>query len=129
VPAKVSGGPGVSYTGICETRQERAVLAIGPDLSRSVSGRDQRPGQPGGLPTLATQFRPFGCCEERARVGLSRRLAPSAAPPCGGWIGHFGLEQANAEQSAMLMDSLDHVPVELELADDDGGKSIPPAGN
>ena len=54
---------------------------------------------------------------------LSRGLAPSVAPACGGWIGDFGLEQADAEPPAMLVDALDHLPVELELADDSGGKA------
>ena len=36
---------------------------------------------------------------------------------------------AGHEWLAVLVDALDHVPVELELADDDGGKSIPPARN
>jgi hypothetical protein len=43
-------------------------------------------------------------------------LAPSAAPACGGWIGGFGLEQADAKQPAMLVDALDHLPVELAEA-------------
>jgi hypothetical protein len=45
----------------------------------------------------------------------------------GWWIGGFGLEQSDAEKLAVLVDALDHVPVELELADDDGGK-VNPAG-
>jgi hypothetical protein len=58
-----------------------------------------------------------------ARAWLSRMLAsPSAAPVCGWWIGGFGLKQSDAEELALLVDALDHVPVELELADDDGGK-------
>jgi hypothetical protein len=57
---------------------------------------------------------------------LSRLLAaPSVAPACGWWIGGFGLEQSDAEELALLVDALDHVPVELELADDDGGKVNP----
>jgi hypothetical protein len=56
--------------------------------------------------------------------------APSVASPCGWWIGGFGLEQSDAEQLALLVDALDRVPVELELADDDGGKVDPtPARN
>jgi hypothetical protein len=47
------------------------------------------------------------------------------APACGWWVGGFGLEQADAEESAVLVDALDHVSVELELADDDGGKVNP----
>ena len=46
------------------------------------------------------------------------------APACG-WSGGFRLKQANAEELALLVDALDHVPVELELADDDGGKVNP----
>jgi hypothetical protein len=46
-------------------------------------------------------------------------------PACGWWIGGFGLEQSDAEELALLGDALDHVPVELELADDDGGKVNP----
>jgi hypothetical protein len=52
---------------------------------------------------------------------------PSAAPACGWWVGGFGLEQSDAEELALLVDALDHVSVELELADDDGGK-VNPAG-
>ena len=44
------------------------------------------------------------------------------ASACGLWIGGFGLEQSEGEELAVLVDALDHVPVELELADDDGGK-------
>jgi hypothetical protein len=40
----------------------------------------------------------------------------------GGWIGGFGLQQAQADLAAVLVDPLDHVPIELKLADDDGGE-------
>ena len=50
--------------------------------------------------------------------------SPSVAPACG-WSGGFGLKQSDAEELALLGDALDHVPVELELADDDGGKVNP----
>ena len=57
---------------------------------------------------------------------LSRILAPpSAAPAYRWWIGGFGLKQPDAEELALLVDALDYVPVELELADDDGGKVNP----
>jgi hypothetical protein len=39
----------------------------------------------------------------------------------------FGLQQADADLPALLVDPLDHVPVELELADDYGGE-VNPAG-
>ena len=59
-------------------------------------------------------------------VWLSRMLAPpSAAPACGWWIGRVGLKQSDPEELALLVDALDHVPVELELADHDGGKVNP----
>jgi hypothetical protein len=58
---------------------------------------------------------------------LSRNSAPSAAPAWGGWIRGFGLQQADADLPVVLVDPLDHVPVELELADDDGGE-VNPAG-
>jgi hypothetical protein len=51
--------------------------------------------------------------------------APSVAPACGWWIRGCGLEQSDAQELAVLVDALDHVPVELELADDDGGKVNP----
>jgi hypothetical protein len=55
-------------------------------------------------------------------------LAPPSVAPAGGWwIGGFGLDQSDAEEFALLLDTLDHVPAELELADDDGGK-VNPAG-
>jgi hypothetical protein len=50
---------------------------------------------------------------------------PSAAPAYRWWIGGSGLEQSDAEELALLVDALDHLPVELELADDDGGKVNP----
>jgi hypothetical protein len=57
---------------------------------------------------------------------LSRMLAtPSVAPTRGWWTGGFGLKQSNPEKLAFLVHALDHVPVELELADDDGGKVNP----
>ena len=34
----------------------------------------------------------------------------------------FGLQQAHADLPAVLVDALDHIPVEFELADDDGGE-------
>jgi hypothetical protein len=74
--------------------------------------------------------RPSSCaCRRRcAPAWLSRLLAaPSVAPAGGWWIGGFGLEQSDAEELALLVDALDRVPVELELADDDGGK-VNPAG-
>ena len=37
----------------------------------------------------------------------------------------FGLQQADADRPVVLVDPLDHVPVELELADDDGGEVNP----
>jgi hypothetical protein len=36
---------------------------------------------------------------------------------CGGWIGGVGLAQADAERVVVLLDALDRVPVELELAE------------
>jgi hypothetical protein len=51
--------------------------------------------------------------------------APSVAPACGWWLGGFGLKQSDAEEFALLVDALDHEPVELELADHDGGKVNP----
>jgi hypothetical protein len=51
--------------------------------------------------------------------------APSVAPACGWSIGGFGLEESDAEELALLMDALDHVPIELEFADDDSGKVNP----
>jgi hypothetical protein len=63
-----------------------------------------------------------------APAWLSRMLAaPSVAPACGWWIGGFGLKQSDAEELALFVDALDHEPVELELADDDGGKVNPTA--
>jgi hypothetical protein len=53
-------------------------------------------------------------------------LAPPSVAPAGGWwIGGVGLEQSDAEELALLVDALDHVPVELELADHYGGKVNP----
>jgi hypothetical protein len=61
-----------------------------------------------------------------ASAWLSRMLAaPSVAPACGWWIGGLGLKQSDAEQLTVLVDALDHEPVELELADDHGGKVNP----
>jgi hypothetical protein len=60
------------------------------------------------------------------RYELSRKSAPSVAPAGGGLAG-FGLGQAYPDQPAVLVDALDRVPVELELADDYGGK-VNPAG-
>jgi hypothetical protein len=48
--------------------------------------------------------------------------APAVAPAGGWWIGSSGLDQSEAEELALLVDTLDHVPVGLELTDDDGGK-------
>jgi hypothetical protein len=45
----------------------------------------------------------------------------------GGWIRGFGVQQADADLAAVLVDALDHVSVELKLADDDGGE-VNPAG-
>jgi hypothetical protein len=42
-------------------------------------------------------------------------------------IGGVGLQQADAELPAVFVDALDHVPVELELADDYRGR-VNPAG-
>jgi hypothetical protein len=79
------------------------------------------------IPPLATEPS-FHTCRRCAPAWLSRPLpAPSVAPTCGQWIGGFGLEQSDAEELALLVDALDHVPVELELADNDGGK-VNPAG-
>ena len=52
-------------------------------------------------------------------------VALSVALACGWWVGGFGLEQSDAEELALLVDALDHVPVELKLADDYGGKVNP----
>ena len=60
---------------------------------------------------------------------LSRNSAPSAAPAWGGWIRGFGLQQADADLPVVLVDPLDHVPVELEPPMTTAGKSIPPARN
>ncbi|MGZ6576192.1 MAG: hypothetical protein ACXVHJ_34985 [Solirubrobacteraceae bacterium] len=47
----------------------------------------------------------------RARVAIA---PPSVAPAGGWWIGSFGLDQSEAEELALLVDALDHVPAELE---------------
>ena len=51
--------------------------------------------------------------------------APSLAAASGWWIGGVGLKQSDAEELALFVDALDHVPAELELADDDGGEVDP----
>src|SRR5450755_2139202 len=61
------------------------------------------------------------------RRWLSRSSEPSVAPARGGWIGGVGLQQADADLPAVFVDALDHVSVELELADDYGGE-VNPAG-
>jgi hypothetical protein len=42
-----------------------------------------------------------------------------------GGIGGFGLEQAYADQPAVLVEPLDQIPVALKLAEDYGGKVNP----
>jgi len=48
-------------------------------------------------------------------------------PPGGGRVRGFWIEQAHADQPAVVTDALDHVSIELELGDTAAGKSIPPA--
>ena len=41
----------------------------------------------------------------------------------------MGLQQADADQPVVLVDPLDRVPVELDLAEDDGGEVDPTLRN
>ena len=66
-----------------------------------------------------------GAGSRGARSVAIAKVGATVAPACGCWVGGLGLEQADAEEPAVLVDALDHVPVELELADDDGGKVNP----
>ena len=50
------------------------------------------------------------------------------APTRGGRVGGFWFEQAYAYQPPMLMDPLDRVSAQLELAQD-GGREVDPAGS
>ena len=68
-------------------------------------------------------------------MGTYRLRAPAIATVGGAiggagggwWVGNLLLQQSDAEELALLVDALDHVSVELEFADDDGGK-VDPAG-
>jgi hypothetical protein len=50
-----------------------------------------------------------------------------AAPVCGGCVGGFWLEQAHADQPPAVIDTVDRVSVQLELAHD-GGREVNPTG-
>jgi hypothetical protein len=52
----------------------------------------------------------------------SVRRTRSSWARCSWWIRGFGVQQADADLAAVLVDALDHIPVELKLADDDGGE-------
>lgn len=53
---------------------------------------------------------------------------PSVAPTRGGCVGGVRFEQAYAHEPPILMDALDRVSAELELAQD-GGREVDPAGS
>jgi hypothetical protein len=50
------------------------------------------------------------------------------APSSGGYVGGFRLEQAYSHEPPILMDALDRVSAELELAQDSGWE-VDPAGS
>jgi len=57
---------------------------------------------------------------------LPVRPRPPAPPGCGGCLPRFWMEQAHADQPPVVIDALDRVSVQLELADD-GGWEVNPA--
>jgi hypothetical protein len=57
---------------------------------------------------------------------LPLRPRPAAAPGCGGCVPRFWIDQPHANKPPVLIDALDRVSVQLELADD-GGREVNPA--
>ena len=56
---------------------------------------------------------------------LPVRPRPPAPPGCGGCLPRFWMEQAHADQPPVVIDALDRVSVQLELADDCGREGNP----
>ncbi len=50
---------------------------------------------------------------------------PPACGGCVGRVGRFWIEQAHADQPPVVIDALDRVSVQLELADDGGWEANP----
>ena len=58
---------------------------------------------------------------------LPLRPRPAAAPGCGACVPRFWIDQPHANKPPVLIDALDRVSVQLELADD-GGREVNPSG-
>jgi hypothetical protein len=57
---------------------------------------------------------------------LPLRPRPPAPPGCGGYLPRFWIDQPHANKPPVLIDALDLISVQLELADD-GGREVNPA--
>ena len=70
----------------------------------------------------------MGTCGDRRACGCSLSVRPGQpAPGRDGCSEGFWLEQAHPDQSTVIIDALDHVSAQIELAHD-GGREVNPAG-
>ena len=69
-----------------------------------------------------------GTCGDRRACGCPLSVRPGQpAPGSGGCSEGFWLEQAHPDQPAVIIDALDRVSAQIELAHD-GGREVNPAG-